>query len=157
MVVARVEVTDRLPVRAPSAAPPPPPPLPDSPPALVRDAVKRCLYLFEPFRGEFDLEDACSEGGMAVARAADGFRAGRATWSTFVNLVVKRRLLDIHKAFDRRAKREARAAVGRDAAAAVVRWVDLSDADTAADALPGGLGGDADTVEDWARRVYRQA
>lgn len=123
----------------------------DSTIRMVRAAVRRKRAMFPDFRAAED--DLNQEGLKAVFLAQSKYDPGKATWSTFVGMVVGRTCMTIARGNARRAAREAKAAVTQDAAAKVVEWVDLA----RADGLPGGMGGDDETVEDWAAKVYRQA
>lgn len=113
--------------------------------ALVREVAARKLPLFTHFPdiGEADL---VQEGLMYARRAWATYDASKGQPSTFICTVAGRRMIDVWRQRARRADREAVVAHVHD-------WVEAGD--TAG--LPGGAGGDAETLEEWLAGVYRCA
>lgn len=73
--------------------------------ALVHAAVGQNRHLFDRFRDLSD-EDLCGDVMIAVVKARARFNPTVATLSTFVNLIVRRRLIDIWRQRSREATRQ---------------------------------------------------
>jgi DNA-directed RNA polymerase specialized sigma24 family protein len=127
--------------------------------AAIHAAVLRNRSIFDRFP-EFDAEDLYQEARMACVKAWPSYNAQKAAWSTFLSVVTRNRLITLCRSRSRRDERE-RAVAAREwekghgplALAAVAEWVDAGDEA----GLPGGAGGDDETLAEWLGSVYRQA
>lgn len=84
-----------------------PPELDEQIQKLVHDVAVRHMYLFAHFR-EYGLDDLVSEGMEAMVRNWHKYDSVKGAISTFVNQIVRIRLLYVHRGLDRRLKRETR-------------------------------------------------
>ena len=116
--------------------------------AVIRAAVQRNNYLFVRFP-EIDGDDMFQEARMACHRAWPKFNPAVAAWTTYLTLVTRRKLIDLCRHSSRRAERESAVA----AIASVQGWIDVADEA----GLPGGTGGDDETLAVWLGAVYRRA
>jgi RNA polymerase sigma factor (sigma-70 family) len=72
---------------------------------LVRAVARRLLPLFDLFP-DIELADLCQEGLIGALKSKRKFDPRRATLSTSVTLVAKRRIVDLYRRRSRGARRE---------------------------------------------------
>lgn len=112
----------------------------------LRRMVSRKLELFKPFPDLYSRsgDDLFQIAFLAALKAWPGYNASKGHWSTYVYTVGWRSICDVLRSRCDEARRQ------------VLVAYETADAADREDGLPGGLGGDADTLEDWAGIAYRR-